>query len=75
MVRNNTTVSTLPIRNGNIIIIAIMLLGTSFIPVSTLPIRNGNQLPTLLLNKSTTRVLGEYLTYKEWKLDVKMIFY
>ena len=58
-------VSTLPIRNGNLVVTGIVF--DTFL-VSTLPIRNGN------FSSDTFTVLGflgasacEYLTYKEWK--------
>ena len=60
-------VSTLPIRNGN------GLIGSPHcrVPaVSTLPIRNGNH--ELIHLTSPPFLSSKYLTYKEWKLIVRM---
>ena len=61
-------VSTLPIRNGNLIVALCSDVSVSFL-VSTLPIRNGNS------KASAFTLLGcrscKYLTYKEWKQHSK----
>ena len=54
-------VSTLPIRNGNEIIVTVC--GVKF-TVSTLPIRNGNKFKKSVACSTSLR---KYLTYKEWK--------
>ena len=57
------SVSTLPIRNRNIIVEVVFGSEDSF--VSTLPIRNGNFICKLF--GYFVALLGKYLTYKEWK--------
>ena len=64
-------VSTLPIRNGNIISnVFIWFKSYLFRCVSTLPIRNGNSIRFSIFSQlfwKSSIAYSKYLTYKEWK--------